>query len=250
MKVAKERVSQSQFLPVWVRHEHTARYQFASTFVAGKTVLDCACGDGTSSKLFAQSDAALVHGIDVSAESVESAARSNSFSNLKFQVGDATALPFESQSIDVYVSLETIEHLPDDSPYLREAVRVLKPGGVFICSTPNRDVTNPGKTLTDKPWNPFHVREYNAAEFDARLKNYFGEIEMLGQNPKNQTAVNSMQFIGKILPFHGAVRINQVFKLPSLLFDKLDHHSVRKRGSGTCFEYCVSVCRKPIVQPS
>lgn len=245
MGVATERADAAKFLPVWVRHEHAARYEFASKFVAGKIVIDCACGDGTSSALFAQSGAAMVHAVDASKEAVEQAAAANRRKNLDFTHGDAAALPFPTKLTDAYISLETIEHIARDADYLREVVRVLKPEGLFICSTPNRDVTNPGKTLQSKPWNPFHVREYSSTEFEVLLRQYFGEIQMFGQNPKSPFRVQCMQLLGRILPLHGAVRINQFFKLRRFLSDTLEQHRVMSSKEAACFEYCVAVCKKP-----
>lgn len=53
---------------------------------------------------------------------------------------DAARLPFPSSAYDVAVSIETIEHLPDDQPErtLTELRRVLKPDGVLFLKTPNR----------------------------------------------------------------------------------------------------------------
>ena len=47
-------------------------------------------------------------------------------------------LPFRSQSFDLVLMLEVIEHLPDIPHSLREIARVLKPGGIAIVTTPNR----------------------------------------------------------------------------------------------------------------
>lgn len=47
-------------------------------------------------------------------------------------------LPFRSESFDLVLLLEVIEHLPDIPHSLREIARVLKPGGAAIVTTPNR----------------------------------------------------------------------------------------------------------------
>jgi len=47
-------------------------------------------------------------------------------------------LPFRSESFDLVLMLEVIEHLPDIPHSLREIARVLKPGGIAIVTTPNR----------------------------------------------------------------------------------------------------------------
>jgi len=47
-------------------------------------------------------------------------------------------LPFRSESFELVLMLEVIEHLPDIPHTLREIARVLKPGGTAIVTTPNR----------------------------------------------------------------------------------------------------------------
>ncbi|RIZ72125.1 MAG: class I SAM-dependent methyltransferase, partial [Methylococcales bacterium] len=61
--------------------------------------------------------------------------------------------PYPSDSFDVIVSFETIEHLPNPEKYLSAVSKMLKADGAFIVSTP---VRTKGR-LTDKPANPFHV---------------------------------------------------------------------------------------------
>jgi SAM-dependent methyltransferase len=138
--------------------------------------------------------------------------------------------------------LETIEHLEKDHEFLTEVHRVLRPGGTFICSTPNRTVTNPGKELFDRPWNPFHIREYSEKEFFHLLRAKFESVTIYGQNPKKRWKVNFLEKIGKVLPFHGVVRINQVIKLPHLTLDKVEDHLVLNTKGDHDYEYLVAVC--------
>ena len=63
-------------------------------------------------------------------------------------------------AIDIVVSFETIEHVPDDCALIAEFRRVLRPGGQLIVSTPNQ------WPLADAP---FHVREYDRQSFEAVL---------------------------------------------------------------------------------
>ena len=68
---------------------------------------------------------------------------------------------FESGSFDFVVSFQVIEHIKDDTQFVREVARVLRPGGKFIVSTPNAPMS-----LTRNPW---HIREYTAEELQNLL---------------------------------------------------------------------------------
>ena len=58
--------------------------------------------------------------------------------NLRFVVGRCEAIPLASQSIDVVVCFETIEHLEQQAELLDEIKRVLTPDGVLVISSPDR----------------------------------------------------------------------------------------------------------------
>jgi len=64
------------------------------------------------------------------------------------------------------VNFQVIEHLWDQGQFVAECLRVLRPGGVLLMSTPNRITFTPG---SDTPLNPFHTRELNAAEMTELL---------------------------------------------------------------------------------
>jgi SAM-dependent methyltransferase len=50
--------------------------------------------------------------------------------------GDAAAIPIASSSVDTVLCTEVLEHVPDPNAVMREMSRVLKPGGVLICTAP------------------------------------------------------------------------------------------------------------------
>ena len=243
MTTEKERMSPGGFIPKWVRLEHQARFEFAAQYVKDKIVVDCACGTGVGSKIFAQAGAKQVLAYDLSADDVFAAQEKNRLSNLVYAMADATELPCVSGSADVYISLETIEHLTEDIKFLAEVKRVLKSGGVFISSTPNRTVTNPLAKLSDKPWNKFHVREYTRGELEDLLKKYFSSVGFFGQNSKSAWKIKLVNAIAKIFSTRAAVRFNQILKLPHLLFDSVQHHQVKPIPSDKECEYLVAVCK-------
>jgi SAM-dependent methyltransferase len=229
--------------PPWTKHEHLARYQFVAERVEEKVVVDCACGDGTCARILGQR-AREVLAFDLSEEAVATAQRGTVPGNVRFAVASATALPVADDFADLYVSLETIEHLSDANAVLCEAARVLKPDGTLICSTPDRDVYSPGNFLDSRPWNRFHVREYSQSEFVALLGRHFEQIELFGQNPKTPGLVQLRVSIGRRLPGHVIVRLNQALKLPRFLYDRLEHHLVLPVGPGLRYEILIAVCSK------
>ncbi|MDP2827017.1 MAG: class I SAM-dependent methyltransferase [Sulfuricellaceae bacterium] len=170
-----------RFLPtcsgeIWLEHWH--RYAFASQYASGLRVLDVACGEGYGSHLLAQQGAEMVVGVDIS-PAAACHAGSRYGDRASFIVGSCAVLPFPDQSFDRVVSFETIEHISaeDQERMLAEIRRVLKPGGLFILSSPNK------KTYSDdrQYHNEFHLKELYRDELDSLLSPYFPATRWLGQ---------------------------------------------------------------------
>ena len=102
-------------------------------------ILDVGCGIGGSSLYLAEKFNANATGITLSpvqaARATERAKEANLSTRCSFQVADAQAMPFADNSFDLVWSLESGEHMPDKSQFLRECYRVLKPGGKLIMVT-------------------------------------------------------------------------------------------------------------------
>ena len=130
-----------------VLEEHLHRYQLACQYAEGKLVLDAACGAGYGSKMLQQAGAKLVLGVDISEDSLQNARKVYGAENVDFIYGDVNRLGFEDASFDVVVSFETIEHIEHGVNWIKESARVLKDEGLFLVSTPNRVITNPGHIL-------------------------------------------------------------------------------------------------------
>ena len=179
-----ERLALHRFASPWLRNQHVARYRWTAGYAGGKRVLDLASGAGYGSGILRAGDARWVVSADLSPEAFREAALPASGAGaLRGVLADASRLPFRDASFDLYASFETIEHVEDDRAVVREARRVLAPGGIFLCSTPEREVISPGRTLEDRPDNPFHVREYARSEFESLLRTGFDRFAWYGQTP-------------------------------------------------------------------
>lgn len=180
-----------RFTPECVReiaYEHWHRYAWVAPWVAGKRVLDAACGEGYGSALLART-AAEVIGVDLSEQSVAHARQRYVAANLRYQQANCLALPLADASVDVVVSFETLEHLAEHDALIEEFRRVLKADGFLVISSPDR------KTYSDDTGyaNPYHVRELYRPEFEDLLARHFPVWHLFGQKLAFQSLLWSMQ---------------------------------------------------------
>ena len=161
------------------RGEHRSRYHFAARFVAGRSVLDVACGTGFGGPILLRAGARRVLGLDLSWDGLEEAALSRT-PGYDLGRADATRLPLPDGSFGAVTSFETLEHIPQYETFLRELRRVLGSDGVLVVTTPNALHTKPVEGV---PRNPFHVREFTPSELRTLLGAHFRQVEILGQRP-------------------------------------------------------------------
>ncbi len=159
-----------------IQLEHVHRYLLAQEYAKDKEVLDIACGEGFGSALLAKT-ARRVVGIDIAAEAVRHAAFSYRIDNVRFQQGSCSKIPLDSNSIDLVVSFETIEHHDEHKAMMVEIKRVLRPGGVLIISSPDKKEYS----ILPNYRNPFHVRELFKEEFEDLIRAYFKNLALLSQ---------------------------------------------------------------------
>jgi len=149
-----------------VRPDHLGRYEFAAKHIgAHMKVLDIACGIGYGNYLMAKAvPSAHILGVDISQDALDFAMSHYKCENNDFLQGDCLTVELPGQTYDLAVSFETIEHVDGDKVFFGRIFNALKPGGCFICSTPNQDVRpfSPEK-------NPFHLRHYTLSEISGLL---------------------------------------------------------------------------------
>lgn len=156
----------------WFRR-HEVAYRFAAERCRGR-VVDAGCGEGYGAAILAGCEAEvvgvdLVHDVCVHADT--------NYRQAGFVRAEVGALPLPAGAVDAVVCLQVVEHLWDVHAFLAETRRVLRPGGLLLCSTPNRRTFTPG---SDRPVNPFHVVEFSPAELAALLGTAFAVEELVG----------------------------------------------------------------------
>jgi 2-polyprenyl-6-hydroxyphenyl methylase/3-demethylubiquinone-9 3-methyltransferase len=121
---------------------HTARYllpailDMAGPLAPGTRVLDVGCGNGAvAGELLARG--CRVTGIDLSEQGIAIARKAHPRGRFEVLAADEAMLErLGEPPFDLVISLEVVEHLYSPRPYARGCFSALRPGGVFLCSTP------------------------------------------------------------------------------------------------------------------
>jgi SAM-dependent methyltransferase len=113
---------------------HTARVGRRLGPMAGKHVLDVACGTGAWLGYFSRQGASVA-GIDLSSKAIERCRAQ--FPSGEFHCGPAESLPFADGAFDLVTCMGSLEHFLDKPAALREMVRVARPGATVLILVPN-----------------------------------------------------------------------------------------------------------------
>ncbi len=98
-----------------------------------EALLDVGCGTGFLIDLLAKQRPARYAGLDLSPEMVRMA-ESKRIKSTEFLVGSADRLPFPDGCFDIVTCSQSFHHYPYPDKAMAEALRVLKPGGLYILS--------------------------------------------------------------------------------------------------------------------
>ena len=160
----------------WFRR-HLVVYEWIAARTVGRRIVDMACGEGYGSDVLAQ-DGASVVGVDANPEAHDHARLRYVRDNLRFE---RTLVEWFAEPCDAVVFLQTIEHVRNPDEVLEHFKAMLAkggPDGVAFVSTPN--VLTLAPAGAEKSGNPWHLKEYRAAEFRALCEAHFGSVELLG----------------------------------------------------------------------
>ncbi len=150
---------------------HVVRYSLAAEYIrAGDRVLDCACGLGYgTATLAALSRGSEFLGMDLDAETCAYAQANYGGEGVSYRPGDVSLLEgVPDRSIDVIVSMETLEHVPDWEAALAAFKRVLKPDGRIITSVPDRWMDETGEDP-----NEYHLHVFDWAKLANGIAQHF-----------------------------------------------------------------------------
>jgi SAM-dependent methyltransferase len=160
-----------------VLYEHLHRYFFAADLADGKRVLDLGSGEGYGSAILAER-AKSVLAVELDPEAVRHASGRYPAENLEFRQGSVLELDdLADASFDLVVCYEVIEHITEHDGLLALARRVLAPDGLFLLSTPDREIYSEAADYH----NPYHVKELSRPEFDELLARFFAHHALWGQ---------------------------------------------------------------------
>ncbi len=116
---------------------------------AGKRVLDLGCAGGFMAEALTEKGA-RVTGIDPAADAIQAAKRRacDIGQDIRYDVGVGEALPYPDAAFDAVVCVDVLEHVSDLAQVTAEVCRVLRPGGLFLYDTINRNPIARMATIT------------------------------------------------------------------------------------------------------
>lgn len=119
----------------------------------GLRILDIGCGGGLLSEPMARLGADVV-GADPATRNIPVAQLHAEQSGLKidYRLTTAEDLAAAGEQFDVVLNMEVVEHVPDPQSYLTACQALLKPGGLMICSTLNRNAKSFGMAIIGAEW--------------------------------------------------------------------------------------------------
>lgn len=213
------------------------------------SVLDVACGVGTTPLFLAQNFGCKVLGVDLSEKNIQEArrkAQTLAASNTEFKLGEAGELPVQDESFDVALSECTLSIFPTRQRALQEMFRVLKPSGRVGIT----DMTLNGR-LPDELQSPLShfLCLSNAATSRDLLEGLrdtgFQEAILLDRSDTLIALLESLK--KKLLPAEILTGLGKI-ELPAIRFDQIHGYlrMVREAVGSGALGYAVVTARKKV----
>lgn len=109
----------------WIGQREVALLLRELQYRPSESMLDVGCGTGYFTRALASATGGQVSGVDINPEWVAYARRQNA-NNLSYEVADARALPYETASFDLVVSITTLCFIEEEQAAVREMVRIAR----------------------------------------------------------------------------------------------------------------------------
>ena len=159
---------------------HARRYYWAGEYCRGKDVLEVACGTGQGVGYLASLARSIVAG-DYSKRLLE-IARQHYGGRFEFREFDAHHMPFADAAFDAVLIFEALYYIADAERFFAECRRVLRPGGVLLVASANKD-------LFDFNPSPQSTRYFGVAELSEALNRHGFTPTFFGDTPVGEVSV-------------------------------------------------------------
>lgn len=172
----------------WERWRNRYRKCIALAGRVGGRWLDVACGSGYGAGIISET-AEVVTGIDIDTKTVLYARKHHSGPKITFLNQNLLELTLPPEErFDAITSIETIEHVPDPTPFFASVRRLLKPDGVFVVTTPESQCGG-----GPNPLNKFHPNEFTREQLVAALKCFFSDVRIETEKAVFSTGIETVQ---------------------------------------------------------
>ena len=150
--------------------------------------MDVASGGGYGTEIVAQTATEVV-GVDIDSKTVLYAQKHHSQPNITFvnrSILDLAELM--EQEFDVVISIETIEHVSDPTPFFASVRKMLKSDGVFVVATPESQCGG-----GPNPLNVWHLNEFTREQLLAALQKFFADVRIETETAIFTTGIETVQ---------------------------------------------------------
>ena len=147
------------------------RYLWAGQYCHNKDILEIACGAGQGLGYLSSLGNSLEAG-DITPNLV-ALAQQHYGERIPISVMDAQNLPFSDLTKDIIILFEAIYYIPNIEKFIQECIRVLRPGGIILIATANKD-------LFDFNPSPHSYKYFGVAELNNLFAKYGFEVTIFG----------------------------------------------------------------------
>jgi 2-polyprenyl-6-hydroxyphenyl methylase / 3-demethylubiquinone-9 3-methyltransferase len=173
--------AESKTKSAWILNKIKTHFELSKN----TKVLDVGCGAGFLSNELAKHNLDVT-GVDLSPESIKVAGLYDQTKSVRYLAADAYHLPFADQSFDVLTAMDFLEHVEDPAGVIKEFSRVLKPGGIFVYHTFNRNFLSYIVIIKLVEWlvknTPKHMHVLRLFIKPAELKTYCAHAGLVEQD--------------------------------------------------------------------